>query len=323
MRRWVYTVITAKFRFLIEDTRPAKVFLYLAALAWSLAAAASPLDLDGGAVAWSRLTYRSADRPDELSVEVSLSKIAPERLSSLAEAGPDGDPVMPDGAAVWQMTSTIDVRYTGQTYRSEIWFLSQQASPLQRHRDKLGRDANRKTYRYLADGVRRLRIEPEDSAEAERPPDQWSHVREEYFPYGPQRADCPILSDPNLLFLIASAGAVTQADGPLSVCVFNKKSIYRVTLSAGPVEMLEADYGETKSNARTEMRRKAEVRKVRIEAVAPKAGEVEPEPFEFFEMGGVIEIDLDAENGLPLRISGEIAGFGRVAFLLSEVELWP
>ena len=71
------------------------------------------------------------------------------------------------------------------------------------------------------------------------------------------------------------------------------------------------------------MRREAAVRKVRIQAFLPEADGVNPEPFEFFEMGGEIEIDLDADSGLPLRITGEIVGLGRVDFLLNEVVWRP
>ena len=74
---------------------------------------------------------------------------------------------------------------------------------------------------------------------------------------------------------------------------------------------------------RSQVNREARVRKIRIQALGPRGKGGDPEPFEFFEMGGEIEIDLEADSGLPLRIAGHVAGFGRVEFTLSEAVLRP
>jgi len=279
--------------------------------------------------------FRPIERANDLSVEVTLAEVPAAQLAAVFGDDPDGnssgdpggdpggDPVGPAGAAVWQMTSTMNVLYTGQVYRSEVWFSSGVGSPLLRYRDKLGRDANRKAYRYLEDGVRRRRIEPDGSAEAEQPPERWSRIKEHVFPYGPSRADCPVILDPNLLFVIASTGVVARADGPVSVCVFNKKTIYRAQLTPGPDESLPVAYVERTAGARREVRGEARVRTLRLDAQAAAGGGIEPEPFEFFEMVGTIEIDLDAESGLPLRISGQIGPFGQVVVELAEADLRP
>ncbi len=302
---------------------PAWLFICLVSLAWFPAGAASPLDLDAGAVAWSRLEFRAARRPNDLSVEIKLSEIAPERLAALLHSNPGEEPDVPADAMVLQMTSTIDVFVTGRAYQTDIWFYPAGVTPLQRRRDKTGEDANRKIYRYLDDGVRRLRLEPNGSAEAKLAPENWTRVKEHFYPYGATRTGCSALSDPNLLFFIVSAGAVTGGAEPLTLCVFNKQTIHRVQLSVDTGGTLEADYLEIKGAARNKVRREAAVRKVRIQAFLPEADGVNPEPFEFFEMGGEIEIDLDADSGLPLRITGEIVGLGRVDFLLNEVVWRP
>ena len=243
---------------------------------------------------------------------------------ALALRSPGGDEAAaPVDGQVLLMTSTIDVFLTGRAYQTDIWFRSAGVSPLQRRRDKTGKDANRKIFRYLADGVQRLRIEPKGGSEAELAPELWTGVKEHFFPFGAARDDCPIVSDPGLLFLIAAAGAVTRASEPLALCVFNKKAIYLVQLSADSDASLAADYLEVSGAGPNQVRREARVRKIRIQAFAPKGEGVESEPFEFFEMGGEIEMDVEADSGLPLRIAGEVAGFGRVEFALSEAVLRP
>jgi hypothetical protein len=302
---------------------PAVLIMCLVSLMWSTAEAASPVDIDGAAVAWSRLEFRAASRPNDLSVEVKLSDVSPEQVAALLQSSPGDGPAPTPDATVLQMTSTIDVFVTGRAYQTDIWFYSAEASPLQRRRDKTGGDANRKIFQYLADGVRRLRLEPNGSAEAKLAPENWTRIKENFYPYGAARTGCSALSDPNLLFFIASAGTVTGRAEPLALCVFNKQSIHRVQLSADAGGTLEADYLEIKGTAQNQVRRKTAVRKVRVQAFPPEVDGVSPEPFEFFELGGEIEIDLDAENGLPLRIAGEIGGLGRVDFLLSEVTWRP
>jgi hypothetical protein len=221
------------------------------------------------------------------------------------------------------LASTIDVFAIGRAYRTDVWFTPAGVLPLQRRRDKTGKGANRKVFRYLADGVRRLRIEPKGKSEAKLAPEEWSDVKEHFYPYGSARAACPAVSDPSLLFFIAAAGAASGGAEPLSLCVFNKQAIHRVRLSTEPGKTLDADYLEIRGEVRDQVRRRATIRKIRIQASVPEGVGAEAEPFEFFEMRGEIEIDLDSDSGLPLRVIGEIGGIGRVDFLLSEVTWRP
>lgn len=293
--------------------------LGLAALFLPLSALATPLDLEAGAVAWERLVFRAASRPNDLSVEVTLSEVPQADLAVLL---PDPETPAPD-TAVLRMTAAIDVYVTGRTYQTDVWFQSKGLAPLQRRRDKTGKDANRKTFRYLAEGVRRLRIEPAGKAEAALPPEDWSQVQELFFPYGPARAGCPVLSDPNLLFF--ASGAVRGE--PLALCVFNKQTVHGVRISARPGGEIKTDYHEIRGGTRQAVQRRTAVRRIEIRSFEPDAnglgGAFDPEPFEFLEMRGKIEIDLDAASGLPLRVGGDVGGFGRVDFLLSEVTWKP
>ena len=303
----------------IFATGPIAVMLVMIGLLASGARAAPPLELEAGDVAWSRLVYRAADRPQDLLVEVTLAEVAPAGLASLLQSGPGADLASDD--KLLRMTARIEVARSGRTYRTDVWFSPAEAAPLQRRRDKIGRDGNRKVFSYLADGVHRLRLDPKNGAEAAQPPESWSEVREHDYPYGAAQTGCALVTDPNLLFFIASAGAVGEA--PLSLCVFNKQVLHRVELSAADAGKLEASYLEIAGGVQTPLRREAGLRRIRIRSFPPEVDGIRPERFEFFEMGGEIAIDLDRDSGLPLRISGEIGRLGRVEFLLSEVTLRP
>ena len=112
---------------------------------------------------------------------------------------------------------------------------------------------------------------------------------------------------------------LNQTTKARTLCVFNKKSIHGVRIAAGSGAIVHANYLKTHGASRERVDREVNARNIRISALPPEFGGVEFEPFEFFEMGGEIGLDLDPDSGLPLRISGEISGLGRVDFLLSEI----
>ena len=287
----------------------------------SLALASSSLELDPSRVAWSRLLLRASDARADVRIEVRLSQVPRAGLASVlaTDLGRAVEP--PADAQVWLMTANIEVRDYQKNYRTDVWFVPRDASALQRRRDKVGKGANRKTFRYLLHGVHRVRLEPDGRQEAELPPEQWTIIKEHFYPYGPARADCSVLSDPALLLFVASAGVLSDEGERLDVCVFNKQTIYRARLSAAALQPLAVDYAEIGSDLRRDIDRDITARKIRLEARPSGVGDFEPDPFEFFEMPGDIEIFLDESSRIPVQVVGNVSGLGRVVFTLSEVTL--
>jgi hypothetical protein len=286
---------------------------------WALAS--SSLELDPSRVAWSRLLLRASDARGDVSIEIELSEVPAAELASVLATG-SGRAIQPAAdAQVWLMTANIEVRDYEKNYRTDVWFVPRDASALQRRRDKVGTGANRKTFRYFLHGVQRVRLEPDGRQEAELPPEQWTIIKEHFYPYGPAKAGCVVLSDPALLLFVASAGVLTDEGERLDLCVFNKQTIYRARLSAAASQSLKVDYAEIGPDLRRDINRDITVRKIRLEARPSGAGDIEPDPFEFFEMPGDIEILLDESSRIPLEVVGNVPGLGRVVFTLSEVTL--
>ncbi len=295
--------------------------LALAVLPPSWALASSSLEIDPSRVAWSRLLLRASDARGDVSIEIRLSPVPPAELASVLATGLGRAIEPPADAPVWLMTANIEIRDYQKNYRTDVWFVPRDASALQRRRDKVGKGANRKTFRYLLHGAYRVRLEPNGRQEAELPPEQWTIIKEHFYPYGPARADCAVLSDPALLLFIASAGVLSDEGERLDVCVFNKQTIYRARLSAAASQSLKVDYAEIGPDFRNEIDRHITARKIRLEARPSGAGELEPDPFEFFEMPGDIEIFLDESSRIPVQVVGTVPVFGKVVFALSEVTL--
>ncbi len=295
--------------------------LALVVLPPSWALASSSLELDPARVAWSRLLLRAADARADVRIEVRLSQVPAAGLASVPATDLGGAVEPPADAQVWLMTANIEVRDYQKNYRTDVWFVPRDASALQRRRDKIGKSANRKTFRYLLHGVQRVRLEPDGLQEAKLPPEQWTIIKEHFYPYGPAEADCSVLSDPALLLFIASAGVLTGEGERLDVCVFNKQTLYRARLSAAALQPLAVDYAEIGPESRNDIERDITARKIRLEARSSGAGDFEPDPFEFFEMPGDIEIFLDESSRIPVQVVGNVPGLGRIVFTLSEVTL--
>ena len=304
-----------------QSRKPVVWVLLIVGLAIAIvspAHATSSLQFDIERVPWERLVFRSAEHPDELRVEVTLKEVPKNQLEGSLDANSGEDPSIDAALDVLQLSSTIEVFYTGRTYRTDVLFTPAGLSPLQRRRDKIGSDPSRKSYRYQNEGVRRLRIEPSGDDEAAKEPGQWTHVRETYFPYRRAASECPVLSDPSLL-LIAATMVLNQDPKTRTLCVFNKKGVHRAQLTDGADVILPISYLEMEGTRHERVNRKVDAKSISITATPPDDGSIAFEPFEFFEMGGEIELTFDRENGLPLKISGEIRGLGRVDFVLSEV----
>ena len=295
------------------------LFLFLVIGTASPASALSELDLDPSDVNWSRLVLQGEEGRVEIVLRTPPRAVAEALLTTDLALGmiEDEDPT------VMLMTASLAGDDPDQIYRTEAWFAGEDATAFQRTRDKTGGTGNRKTFRYFTDGVQRIRVDPRNRNEGRLPVEQWTRVKEHFFTYGPGRSDCPAALDPTALLYAISAGAVSDADdGAFEVCVFNKKALFRVQVRVSGSESVQASYAEIEGGSQNQVARAISARRIVLKAVPDPAAKREPDPFEFFEMRGDIEILLDPSSRVPLKISGEVSGYS-VAFSLTEVALKP
>jgi len=295
-------------------------FVFLLIGTVSSAFAFSELDLDPSQVNWSRLVFQAKDGRAEVTLRM-LPRAEAENIftTDLALEKFDDD----DDAEVLLMTAAIAGEDADRIYRTEVWFFGEDGIALQRIRDKVGAKGNRKTFRYFEDGVHRTRVDPKNRGEAKLPVEQWTRFREHMFAYDPGQSDCPAVLDPAVLLYAISAGRFTDDDDKaLKVCVFNKTTLFRVQVRETGVEPFQASYTRIGNESQDHVEREIAAKRIVLEAVPFPAAKREPDPFEFFEMGGDIEILVDPSSRLPLRISGEVSGFD-VKFELAEVTVKP
>lgn len=295
------------------------LFLFLVIGTASPALALSELDLDPSDVSWDRLVLQA----EEGRAEVALRKVPRAEAEAMFTTDLALKMFEDEDPTVMLMTASIAVEDPDRIYRTEVWFVGEDATAFQRIRDRIGKKGSRKTFRYFEDGVHRIRVDPRNRSEEKLPVRQWTRVREHLFAYGAGRSDCPAVLDPTELLYAISAGAFTHEDDEaLEVCVFNKKTLFRVQVRVNGAESFQANYTEVEEGSRNRVAREISARRIVLKAVPDPAARRKPDPFEFFEMRSDIEILLDPSSRLPLKISGEVSGVG-VAFTLTEVTLKP
>jgi hypothetical protein len=286
----------------------------------------STLEFDPERVRWSRLLFQASNGLTSARSEVSLAPVAAAGLKSSLLADADG-PLQPEpDADAMLMTATIgmssELPFVGdKVWETQVWFLPGSASALQRTRTKIGEDPESKTFRYLAEGVHRIRLKPESPGEGEQRPKSWTTVKSAFYPYGPARGECPDVSDPSLLLYVLSAMNLSPGGPPLELCVFNKKTLYHVELRAVAATHLPVRYTRRRGTDEEPVEQEIGVLSITISSRPLQPAEQEPEPFEFFEMRGDIEVSYDPASRLPVQVRGTVNNVGEATFHLVEADL--
>ncbi len=272
-------------------------------------------------IAWSRLLFVATEAAAEVSAEVRLTPVPPEELGALLPA--DSQAERSPGTGAMLMTGHVKIKRYGKAFKTETWFLTGDGAALKRRRLKTGKEPSQQTFWYLAEGVRRERADPGARKENKLPPEQWTRVREHFYPFGPPRNGCTTVTDPLVLVLMARTAMGPQAPSQDGLCAFNKKTLHHTSWKPAATRKLEVDYKLVGGTTPTRVKRRVAARKAILKSKAAYGAGKKPDPFELFEMTGDIAIWLDESSRLPLQSSGEVSGIGRVTFALTEATLRP
>ncbi len=301
--------------------RPVLLALLLAQLALPVRLAAAEPGLDLSDIAWSRLSFVATEAASEVSAEFRLSPVPPGELGALLPANAAEQSAIAPDAEVMRLTGVVNIARVDKTFETDVWFLPRGAAALKRRRLKTGKEPSLQTFWYLAEGVRRERADPGGRGETKLPPDQWTRVREHFYPYGPPRKGCTTLTDPLVLVLIARTAMGPEGRPQDGLCAFNKKTLHQAAWQPAAIRDLEVDFKVVTGESATRTKGRVAARQVVLKATAAYGAGRKPDPFEVFEMSGDIEIWLEGSSGLPLQISGQVSGIGTVSFVLTEATM--
>jgi len=279
--------------------------------------------LNSEQIPWRHLSYTVENFLGKVTTDVRFEIGPAEEAAKLLIPVPRGCAFQTSGSAVFAITvqSVIDPLFgQNDNLKTQSWYNPQEATVLQRIRLRQGEEIWQKTYRFTPNGVWRLRKKPNDSPETKLPLEQWTNSEESFYPYALSSAECTHIVEPLILLCLVSAIDLESRNGPLTLCVFNKKQLHQVQIHKAGVQRLVVDYRQNLKQG--EVRRKGEIEAVKYSfktrSLAGKGKK--PEPFSFLGLKGDFDVFVDKSSRIPVQVSGEIPGFGTVDIKLREVK---
>jgi hypothetical protein len=275
-------------------------------------------------VLWSKLSFRGKAFSGSVSVDVQLTFLPSDRAQNVLIASPKGVPVSSESSTVGQIVvhRIIDPAFGSEiTERDKVLFDPIQASALGRVRIRRGKDDFLKTYRFTNLGVYRIQKEPSNKKEVQLSPDKWTKVGESFYRHDLKRLGCSVASERSILLYLACTAPFSKSQQPLSVCVFGKRQLHRVDLSANGLQSLEVNYLEKKQDTQVAKQGKVDALKLTLQTQPLDTDLDDVENFSFLGLRKDIAIFIDPTSKLPLQISGKLPKLGTMHLKLSEVEL--
>jgi hypothetical protein len=304
------------------------IFLVLCGLLTTRSAAHaqsnSYLKLDAKRISWTRLSFHAKNFWVEVSTDIQMKSLPASDLDAVLLASPKGTPIKPQTSQINEMTinTIIDPRFRSPVkIHNRVWFNPADASALGRIRLRRGEDDFKKMYRFTDQGVFRHRMEPKDKKEVSLEPEQWTDIKDSFYPYDRPNLGCNAVSERSLLIYILSAVPLVQNNNPLSLCVFGKRALHWVTLQKTGIRSIPINYIKKKWQVETPKKGHARAIEVAISAETFESSQTPDEIFSFLGFQKDISIHIDSVSHLPIHISGTIPTVGKTHLRLNKVEM--
>lgn len=264
-------------------------------------------------VPWTRLEYAAHKLFLKGRSEIRLESVPSSRLAGELIESPEGSALGPRGSRAGRLE--LRSAFAGRESRSRVWFDPDTVNAFQRLKERPGKDPYRKTYRYAREGVYEHRCAPGDASEKGRPWEQWSQIEETFHAHPSGHRRCSTVIEPALLFYLVSAVDLSAA---FEVCAFTDRALHRVQIRPAGSESLAIDYVERSPSGENRRQRQIEARRFAVSA-QPLAGGASD--FELLGLQGDVEIYLDPDTRVPVRIAGRVPKLGRLEVELTAVDL--
>ncbi len=261
---------------------------------------------------WKSLVFEGQTHVIRSRIEASLERLPSQEAVPSLRDSPQGKPVRPGGLEVVLINtaSSAEGPFVGRERREmTVWFDPLSGAALQRDRLRRGKKPDNKLYRYTEQGVYRLRRKPRDDGEVALSPAGWTRTKESFYSYPAQVSDCGPVADPSILLYKLSVMPLTDPDVVSEMCIFHQQHVHRVSLEHQGEQRLEVNFGQGPR----------EITAVRVVLQArPLEQDQNDENFAFLGLEGDIEILLDRDARIPVRITGSLPKLGRASFNLSK-----
>ncbi len=297
---------------------------FLALISSAQAQTGFHLDLEPQQVPWSQLSFHAKNFWVEVSTDIQMKSLRASDLDAVLLKSPKGISIKPKTSQINEMTinTIIDPRFRSPVkINNHIWFNPADASALGRIRLRRGENDFKKMYRFTDQGVFRHRIEPKDKKEASLEPEQWTDIKDVFYPYAPDRLGCAAITERSLLVYILSATSPVNSIEPISLCVFGKRQLHRVQFRKEGVRPIHVQYIEKNLMGKTRKKEGTlKALKIAITAKPINSGQEEAENFSLFGLQKNLAIYIDPSSSLPIQFSGVIPSIGNADLKLNRVQ---
>jgi hypothetical protein len=275
---------------------------------------------EGCGLPWSSLTLQAARLGSTATVKVEIEVLSAATESPKFLESPKGDPLQVSGPEVQRLsvTTTLDI-LGGRRIRLEnhLWLDPSTNAPLYLVRTRFGIKDYHQQFRFTREGVFRRQREPATVGEMANPPNDWTRIGQNFYPYPDGRAGCPAIVETSQLVLLAEALGANAAGSLSPLCVFHKRQTHRVSVQTQPPQPVHFDYLEKRSVC--ENRRVGAVSVPGVLFTSRPIGYYRGSVEDFLRNG--TRIYFSPAGNIPLLASGELPMIGRVEMTLKEVFL--
>jgi hypothetical protein len=315
------SMMVCKKRFLVVCL----VLFFVPGLSPNLCRAQSSLSIhfDPAKLPWHRLSFKADNFFGRVATSVRLAAMPAKEAADLLLAVPQADALQPSGATV--ISITIDSNINPMIGPKEILNTQSLCNPnnaaaLQRLRLRQGGKIWQKSYRFLPNGVYHQRKKPADEKQLKLPPNQWKTFEQRWYQYDRSHPECPAILEPSELLYLVSVVDIAAQKGPLGLCVFDKSQLHRLTVTAGGTQQLKVNYLEGPPDKQIRREGAIEVIKISFQPHPLDPADKKLEEFSFLGLQGDFEIYVAGATRVPVQISGQIPGIGKLDIRLDEVE---
>ena len=301
------------------------MLVLLSALMADVCPAQSPLSIqfDPDRLPWRRLSYKADNFFGKVATDVRLEALPAKAAADLLLPVPKMDALQPSGATV--ISITVDFQINPLIGSIENLTTRSLCNPrdgaaLQRVRLRQGDKVWQKSYRFQADGVYHERKRPVGKKKQEMPLDQWKTFEQRMYEYQPNHSECPAVLEPSELLYLVSVVDFRAHKSPLSICVFDKQHLHRITMTAGGTRQLKVNYLERSPGRKTRREGPIDVVKISFQPRTMDSDNTKGEEYSFMGLQGDFDLYVAVATHIPVQIDGQIPGIGKLHFRLSEVE---
>lgn len=198
---------------------------------------------------------------------------------------------------------------------ARVWFDADNGQALLRERTRTGSKGSSKIHRFGTSGASRLRLEPDNSRQAQLPTAQWTKHDRKFHPYDMQQAGCQHITVPALLLY-----SISREPTRTRHCVFHDGALYRVQANARGNAEHAVSYTVQTTGDRRQVRGPRRLERITLD-VEPLDRQADVDDFELLELRGDLAIHIDPEYRIPVQLSGSRDGLGKITIQLTSASL--